>query len=114
MSSEGKISDSGDGRRDDGGDAGGKVSEGNGAAEGTGVGGPNLVQRFVDYAFRMIHTKMDDFFTENMKEFDQDWDNYLQQGETLEQYELFKRYENLLDENLTEFAVQEGYDDAGE
>ena len=48
----------------------------------------NLVQRFVDFAFKTIHTEMDDFFSEKAKLFDQDWDEFSQQGETLEQYEV--------------------------
>ena len=75
-------------------------------------GGPNLVQRFVDYVFRVIHTEMDDFFTRNAELFDQDWDDFNQKGETLEQHAVFKRYEELLDEKLSNFAEKENYDSA--
>ena len=77
-------------------------------------GGPNLVQRFVDYVFRVIHTEMDDFFTRNATLFDQDWDDFNQAGETLEQYNVFKRYEELLDVHLTRFAENEKFDDAAD
>ena len=50
--------------------------------------GPNLVQRFVDFVFRVIHTEMDSFFTEHAKLFDQDWEDFNQQGETLEQFQV--------------------------
>ena len=50
--------------------------------------GPNLVQRFVDFVFRVIHTEMDSFFTEQATKFDQDWEDFNQQGETLEQYQV--------------------------
>ena len=77
-------------------------------------GGPNLVQRFVDFVFRVIHTEMDEFFTRNADLFDQDWDDFNQQGETLEQYNVFKRYEELLDTHLSRFAEKESYDSAVE
>lgn len=77
-------------------------------------GGPNLVQRFVDYVFRVIHTEMDDFFTRNAELFDQDWDDFNQKGETLEQHAVFKRYEELLDDHLTKFAENEQFDSAVE
>ena len=41
------------------------------------------------------------------------WDDYLQAGETLEQYEIFQEYEVLLDENLTEFVTKEGFKSVG-
>jgi hypothetical protein len=50
--------------------------------------GPNLVQRFVDFVFRVIHTEMDSFFTEHANKFDQDWEDFNQQGETLEQFQV--------------------------
>ena len=74
---------------------------------------PNLVQRFVEFAFSMLHTKMDSFFERHAAKFDQEWDDYLQSGETLEQYEIFKEYEELLDENLTEFVHKEGFKSVG-
>jgi hypothetical protein len=77
-------------------------------------GGPNLVQRFVDYVFRVIHTEMDEFFTRNANLFDQDWDDFNQQGETLEQYNVFKRYEELLDVHLTKFAKSEKFHNAAD
>jgi hypothetical protein len=74
---------------------------------------PNLVQRFVEFAFSMLHTKMDSFFERHAEQFDQEWDDYLQAGETLEQYDVFKEYEQLLDENLTEFVKKEGFGSVG-
>ena len=50
----------------------------------------------------------------NADKFDQEWNDYAQQGETLEQYECFKEYERLLDANLSEFAEKEGYTSVGE
>ena len=107
----------------------GKTSPSSGSTGGTGEereqapiiieaggrrGGPNLVQRFVDYVFRVIHTEMDDFFTRNAELFDQDWDDFNQQGETLEQYSVFKRYEELLDVHLTKFADSEQFENAAD
>ena len=33
---------------------------------------PNLVQRFVEFAFSMLHTKMDSFFERHAQKFDQE------------------------------------------
>ena len=57
----------------------------------------------------MLHTKMDSFFERHAAKFDQEWDDYLQFWRNLEQYEIFKEYEELLDENLTEFVHKEGF-----
>eukprot|EP00946_MAST-07B_sp_MAST-7B-sp1_P001655 g1655.t1 len=72
--------------------------------------GPNLVQRFVDFVFRVIHTEMDSFFTEHADKFDQDWEDFNQQGETLEQFqegfdnapECFMELERLVTEDAEE------------
>ena len=34
---------------------------------------PNLVQRFVEFAFSMLHTKMDSFFERHAEKFDQEY-----------------------------------------
>ena len=66
---------------------------------------PNLSNDYYpSLPLSMLHTKMDSFFERHAAKFDQEWDDYLQSGETLEQYEIFKEYEELLDENLTEFV----------
>ena len=46
------------------------------------------VASIVDFVFRVIHTEMDSFFTEHSVKFDQDWEDFSQQGETLEQFQV--------------------------
>ena len=130
--SEGKVTEGdGEGKMSEGKEAdpaAGDKSKGGGNEEddepSSGSGGtitfepfkpepPNLVQRFVEFAFSMLHTKMDSFFERHAEKFDQEWDDYLQAGETLEQYEIFQEYEELLDGNLTEFVKKEGFSSVG-
>ena len=53
----------------------------------------NLVIKFVEYTYRMINEDLDVFFEDNMMEFDQDDEDITTgRGETLQQYEIYKKY----------------------
>lgn len=53
----------------------------------------NIVVKFVEYAYKIINEDMDDFFEDNMSVFDQDDDDMRSgRGETLEQYDVFRKY----------------------
>ena len=72
--------------------------------------GIDLVQAFVQFASKVVNVDMAPFFDRVYEEFEQDWKDLANgQGETLQQYEVFKQYEKLLDEHLTKFARARGY-----
>eukprot|EP00520_Triparma_pacifica_P004486 CAMPEP_0118654964 /NCGR_PEP_ID=MMETSP0785-20121206/12669_1 /TAXON_ID=91992 /ORGANISM="Bolidomonas pacifica, Strain CCMP 1866" /LENGTH=263 /DNA_ID=CAMNT_0006547657 /DNA_START=52 /DNA_END=840 /DNA_ORIENTATION=- len=76
--------------------------------------GPGLVHRFVNFAFQTINNEMGEFFNENCSKFEQDFDNYQKQGETLEQYACYQEYRGKLEEQLQKFVEKEEFDDEEE
>ena len=69
-----------------------------------------LVQRLVGFAFKVLNVEMDGFFTRHYMSFDQDVEELQTgQGETLEQYEIFKEYEQELEVHMDKFCKQEGF-----
>lgn len=53
----------------------------------------NIVMKFTEYAFKVLNQDMDDFFEDNMTEFDQDSEELTSgQGETLQQYDVYQQY----------------------
>ena len=54
---------------------------------------------------------MNDFFQENCSKFEQDYDDYQKQGETLEQYAAYQEYRGRLEESLSNFVQKENFDD---
>lgn len=75
---------------------------------------PTLVHRFAEFAIKLINGKLEPLFAKHMKKFDQEYDDMQAQGETLEQYEAFKEYEEALERELTVFVRQEGFEDERE
>ncbi|GMH48020.1 hypothetical protein TrRE_jg10073 [Triparma retinervis] len=76
--------------------------------------GPGLVHRFVNFAFQTINNDMGEFFADNCSKFEQDFDSYQKQGETLEQYACYQEYQGKLEEQLQKFVEQEEFDDEEE
>jgi len=54
---------------------------------------------------------MNGFFEENCDKFEQEFDNYQKQGETLEQYACYSDYKRVLEGKLDEFVQSENFDD---
>jgi hypothetical protein len=44
------------------------------------IKGTKLVHKLVEFSYRILHTEMDGFFTENADKFDQEWDDVRQKG----------------------------------
>ena len=42
--------------------------------------GTKLVHSLVEFSYRILHTELDGFFTENCSKFDQDWDEVRNSG----------------------------------
>ncbi|GMH85710.1 hypothetical protein TrVE_jg6378 [Triparma verrucosa] len=76
--------------------------------------GPGLIHRFVNFAFNAINSEMNDFFQENCPKFEQDYEDYTKQGETLEQYACFQEYRERLETSLSKFCETENFDDEEE
>ena len=57
---------------------------------------------------------MREFFSENCSKFEQDFDNYQKQGETLEQYACYQEYKKRLEDLLSRFVQDENFDDEEE
>lgn len=70
-----------------------------------------IVSRLVEYAYRIFNTKMVGFFKNNCSAFEQSAKEHKERGDTLEQYEVFKRYEEQLDKHMDQFVQKEGFDD---
>ena len=79
------------------------------------VSNKNLIIRFVEYAFNILNNEMNEFFEEKMLKFDQNL-NELQDGsgETLEQYEIYQEYLQLLEIKFDKFINEEGYKNSTE
>jgi hypothetical protein len=72
--------------------------------------GRQLVVGFVEYATKVVNEDMKDFFESNLDLFDQD-DSEITDGtgHTLEQYEIFQKYESILERKIDEFSVEKGF-----
>ncbi|GMI27977.1 hypothetical protein TeGR_g9634, partial [Tetraparma gracilis] len=64
--------------------------------------------------FKTINQDMNDFFEDNCDKFEQDFDDYQKQGETLEQYSCYTEYKKALEEKLDVFVANENFDDEEE
>ena len=72
--------------------------------------GRGLVMRMCEYAFKVLNEDMDDFFDEHVDAFEQDEDDLSTgRGETLQQYDIFKKYEAALELKFDSFATKEGF-----
>ena len=69
----------------------------------------SLVNRLVEFTFRILNTEMEPFFNEHCMTFDQEGDDLQQRGETLEQFAAFKLYEKELERHLNSFTKAEGF-----
>ena len=73
-----------------------------------------LVNRLVEYTFRILNTEMEPFFTEHAPAFDQEGDDLRDRGETLEQYTAFQAYEKELEQHMDAFVKDEGFGSVAE
>ena len=73
-----------------------------------------LVSRLVQYAFRVFNLDMNGFFMKFCDVFDQTPKEMKQNGETLEQYEVFTKYEEQLDKHMDAFVTKEGFNSVEE
>eukprot|EP01041_Mallomonas_annulata_P012927 gene12927-27270_t len=77
--------------------------------------GKSLVMRMCEYAFKVLNFEMEDFFDKYVDLFDQEEDDLNSgRGETMEQYNVFKKYEGELEIRFDDFAVKEGFKSAQE
>jgi len=69
-----------------------------------------LVMGFVEYTTKVLNEDMQEFFEDHMDQFDQDDADLVDgTGHSLEQYEIFQKYERILEKRIDEFAVEKGY-----
>jgi hypothetical protein len=73
-----------------------------------------LVNRLVEYTFRILNTEMEPFFTEHAPAFDQEGDDLRDRGETLEQFGAFQAYEKELEAHMDAFVKDEGFGSVAE
>lgn len=72
--------------------------------------GRSLVMHMCEFAFKVLNDEMDEFFEENVDSFEQEDDELSSgRGETLEQYNVFKKYESELERRFDSFALKEGF-----
>lgn len=72
-----------------------------------------LVMGFVEYTTKVLNEDMKPFFEKHMDEFDQaDSDLADGTGHTVEQYEIFRKYESILEGKIDDFATDKGYSSA--
>jgi hypothetical protein len=68
----------------------------------------NIVMKFTEYAFKVLNQDMDDFFEDNMGEFDQDADELTSgQGETLQQYAVYQQYVSELERHFDRWGGED-------
>jgi hypothetical protein len=69
-----------------------------------------LVMDFVEYTTKVLNEDMKGFFESNMDLFDQDDADLTDgTGHSLEQYEVFQKYERILEGRIDDFATEKGY-----
>jgi hypothetical protein len=68
-----------------------------------------LVSRLVQYAFRVFNQDMNGFFMKYCDVFDQTPEEMKRDGETLAQYDVFRKYEEQLDKHMDNFVTKEGF-----
>eukprot|EP00930_Biecheleria_cincta_P023628 TRINITY_DN17041_c0_g1_i1.p1 TRINITY_DN17041_c0_g1~~TRINITY_DN17041_c0_g1_i1.p1 ORF type:complete len:532 (-),score=123.75 TRINITY_DN17041_c0_g1_i1:360-1889(-) len=68
-----------------------------------------LAHRFIQFGMKLLNNDMDDFYSKSLSLFDQDAQNYEQQGQTHEQYNAFLEYIGTIESALQDFAVKEGF-----
>jgi hypothetical protein len=73
-----------------------------------------LVSRLVQYAFRVFNLDMNGFFMKYCNVFDQTPAEMKKNGETLEQYDVFRKYEEQLDKHMDSFVTKEGFNSVEE
>lgn len=72
--------------------------------------GRSLVMHMCEFAFKVLNDEMDGFFEDNVDAFEQeDGELFSGRGETLEQYNVFKKYESELERRFDSFALKEGF-----
>jgi hypothetical protein len=71
--------------------------------------GRELVLAFVEFTSKVLQNDMRDFFNDNAEIFDQDEDDLARRGETMEQYDVFKKYEQILGNKIEGFCSSRGY-----
>ena len=73
-----------------------------------------LVSRLVQYAFRVFNLDMNGFFMKYCDVFDQTPAEMKRNGETVEQYDVFRKYEEQLDKHMDNFVTKEGFNSVEE
>ncbi|CAK9006216.1 unnamed protein product [Durusdinium trenchii] len=68
-----------------------------------------LAHRFCAFAMKTLNEDMDPLFQKFLPIFDQDHRELLHQGETHEQYAAYREYVGNLEQHVSDFALQEGF-----
>ena len=77
--------------------------------------GRDLVISFVSFTQKVLQEDMQNFFETHMDKFDQDEEELTTgRGETFEQYDVFKKYEKILDEKIEGFCRTKGFESSRE
>merc|ERR1719282_2268303 len=63
-----------------------------------------LAHRFVEFAMKMLNDDLEEFYCRIMPRFEQDFDNFQQQGHTHEQYAAYQEYIGLIEAALVRFS----------
>lgn len=72
--------------------------------------GRELVSRMCEHAFKVLNTDMDEFFELHVDLFEQDEADLTSgRGETLQQYNIYKKYQAVLEEKFDDFSLNEGF-----
>lgn len=71
--------------------------------------GRELVISFVQFTSKVLQNEMSDFFADNAHLFDQEAEDIALHGETLEQYDIFKKYEQILEGKIEGFCNLKGF-----
>jgi len=68
-----------------------------------------LVHRFVNFCFKTINHDMNSFFEANLGHFNQNFDEMRNEGETVEQFNCYMEYKEVLEQKVDQFSVEEGF-----
>lgn len=68
-----------------------------------------LAHRFIQFGMKLLNNDLDGFYSKCLPLFDQDSQNYEQQGQTHEQYNAFLEYIGIIESALQDFAVKDGF-----